>query len=258
MPRAARGDRPATRPEGAAAVYFPSCISRMMGAMPGEADEFSIADAVVAVASRAGHPVHVPHDVAGTCCGVPFSSKGFDRALAVAANHAIERFWSWSGEGRLPVVIDTSPCTYGIRTCRPYLSGENQARFDRLRVLDLVEFLEGLLPDLAIARRLPLVVLHPVCSAIKMGLAPSLEAVARACAEQAVTPPSAGCCGMAGDRALMYPALGAAATALEAAEVQALRATAGYSSSRTCELNLSRHTGITYRSVVFLLEQATR
>lgn len=258
MPRAARTERPATRPDHAAAIYFPSCISRMMGAMPGEPDDLSIADAIVAVAARAGRPVHIPHDVAGTCCGVPFSSKGFDQAHALAANQAIERFWTWSGDGALPVVIDTSPCTYGIRTSRPYLSPENQARFDRLRVLDLVEFLEGLLPNLVVANRLPAAVLHPVCSATKMGLTGSLEVIARACCEVAVTPPSAGCCGMAGDRALMYPALGASATAHEAVEVRALGAATGYSSSRTCEVNLSRHTGITYRSVAFLLEEATR
>lgn len=258
MPRAARASRPGTRLEGAAAIYFPSCISRMMGAMPGEPDDLSITEALVAVAARAGMPVHIPHDVAGTCCGVPFSSKGFDQAHAVAANQAIERFWSWSGEGALPVVIDTSPCTYGIRTCRPCLSVENQARFDRLRVLDLVEFLEGLLPRLAVTRRRPLVVLHPVCSATKMGLVGALETVARACSERAVTPPAAGCCGMAGDRALMYPALGAAATAQEAEDVRGLGADAGYSSSRTCEVNLTRHTGLTYRSIAFLLEEATR
>ena len=157
-----------------------------------------------------------------------------------------------------PSSIDTSPCTYGLRTCRPALTAENQARFDRLRLLDVVEFLEGLLPRLTVRRRLPPVALHPVCSAVKMGLAGSLEAVASACSERAVTPPGAGCCGMAGDRALMYPALGAAATAQEVDQVRAGAFAAGYSSSRTCEVNLSRHAGITYRSVVYLLEVATR
>ena len=230
----------------------------MMGAMPGEPDDLSLVEAVVAVAARAGRPVHVPHDVAGTCCGVPFSSKGFDRAHAATVNHAIERFWSWSDEGARPVVVDTSPCTYGLRTCRPYLSSENQARFDRLRVLDLVEFLAELLPRLTVTRRFGPVALHPVCSTVKMGLGGALEAVARACSDRPVTPLGAGCCGMAGDRGLMYPALGAAATAHEAVEVRAKGLREGYASSRTCEVNLTRHTGIPYRSIAFLLEAATR
>ncbi len=258
LPRAARTTRPDTRPDVAAAVYFPSCISRMMGAMPDEPDDLSLQDAVVTVAARAGRPVHIPYDVAGTCCGVPFSSKGFDRAHAAAANDAVERFWSWSDEGRLPVVIDTSPCTYGIRTCRPHLTAGNQTRFDRLQVLDLVEFLEDLLPKLTVRRRLPPVALHPVCSATKMGLAAALETIAAACCESAITPPGAGCCGMGGDRALMYPGLGASATRAEAAQIRTSGLGAGYSSSRTCEVNLTRHLGIPYRSIVFLLEQATR
>jgi hypothetical protein len=52
--------------------------------------------------------------------------------------------------------------------------------------------------------------------------------------------------------------LAKAATAHEAREVRQLGAVTGYSSSRTCEVNLARETGITYRSIVFLVEQATR
>ena len=61
----------------------------------------SLMEAFVTVAQRAGEPVWIPDDVEGTCCGVPFSSKGYDQAHAVAVNRAIERFWEWSDEGRL-------------------------------------------------------------------------------------------------------------------------------------------------------------
>jgi len=64
-------------------------------------------------------------------------------------NRAIERFWEWSNEGALPIVIDTSPCTYGLTTARPYLTSVNQARFDRLRILDSVAFVhDEVLPGL--------------------------------------------------------------------------------------------------------------
>jgi D-lactate dehydrogenase len=258
MPRAASTERPATSPHDATAIYFPSCISRMMGAMPGEPDDLSLCEAIVAVSARARRPVHVPHDVAGTCCGVPFSSKGFDAGHRAAANQAIERFWTWSDEGRLPIVIDTSPCTYGLRTCRAWLTAGNQEHFDRLRLLDIVEHLHGLLPHLAIHRLAGTVALHPVCSLTRMGLAGTFEEVAHACCEAAVTPPSAGCCAMAGDRGLLIPDLARAATVHEASEVRELGAVAGCSTSRTCEVNLTRETGLTYRSVAFLVERATR
>ena len=114
MPRPVRRRRPATQRAGAQAVYFPSCISRVMGTLPDEPADLSVMEAFVTVAGRAGVPVFIPEDVEGNCCGVPFSSKGYDQGHGVAVNRTIERFWEWSEQGRLPVVVDTSPCTYGL------------------------------------------------------------------------------------------------------------------------------------------------
>jgi D-lactate dehydrogenase len=259
MPRAAKRPLPKTPAEGARAVYFPSCISRTMGALPGEPSDLSLADAVVAVAGRAGVPVLVPDDVDGTCCGVPFSSKGYVEAHALAAARAVERLYRWSDGGRLPVFVDTSPCTLGLREARSSLSEETRTRFDALTILDVVEFVhDTLLPELSVAAREPSAVLHPVCSVTKMGLTAKLEAVARACAESVVVPPDAGCCGFAGDRGLLVPELTAAATRIEAAEARAAGAAGYWSSSRTCEIGMTRATGTIYRSIVFLVERATR
>ena len=258
MPLPARA-LPRTRAEGAQAIYFPSCISRTMGHLPGEPRDLSLPEALVTLAERAGVPVHIPPDARGVCCGVPFSSKGFDAAHRHAVNAAVERFWAWSGEGALPVVIDTSPCTYGLHSCRPYLTEENQARFDRLTILDAVAFAHDvLLPRLQIGARLGPVVLHPVCSVTKMDLAGRLQAIAEACSERVLIPRDAGCCGFAGDRGFLFPELTAAATRREAAEVKAGAFAGHYSSSRTCELGLSRATGSVYRSFLYLLEQASR
>jgi D-lactate dehydrogenase len=259
MPRPARGPRPATERGGAQAVYFPSCISRVMGPVPGEPEGMGLMEAFVTVARRAGVPVWIPENVTGTCCGVPFSSKGYDEGYRFSANRAIARFWEWSDQGRLPVVMDTSPCTYGLATCRSALTPENQGRLDALRILDSVAFVhDRLLPRLIIRRKLQAVVLHPVCSVIKLNLAGKLEGVARACSEDVTLPLQAGCCGFAGDRGFLFPELTESATWQEAAEVRAGRHDGHFSSSRTCEIGLTRATGQVYRSYLFLLEQATR
>jgi D-lactate dehydrogenase len=259
MPLAAKARLPRTSPEGARAVYFPSCISRMLGHLPGEPREFSVPEVLVLLAERAGEPVHIPPEPRGVCCGVPFSSKGFADAHHHAVNQAVERFWAWSGEGRLPVVVDTSPCTYGLKTCRPYLTEANQARFDRLTILDAVTFVHDvLLPRLAIRRRLGPVVLHPVCSLTKMELTPKLQAIAEACCERVIIPREAGCCGFAGDRGFLFPDLTASATRREAEEVRGGAFAGHFSSSRTCELGLTRATGSIYRSFLYMLEEATR
>jgi D-lactate dehydrogenase len=262
MPRAASAPRTKTSREGAQAIYFPSCLSRTMGPEAGDDDAPPLVDTMVALAARAGVPVHVPPDAAGTCCGVPFSSKGYTEAHAIAANRAIANFWRWSDGGKLPVFVDTSPCTYGLLHAREALTDENKARFDALTILDGVAFVHDvLLPKLTVTQKQPAAVLHPVCSLVKMGLVPKLEAVARACAETATVPPDAGCCGFAGDRGFLFPELTASATRLESAEARAAgagRETGYWSSSRTCEAGLSRATGERYRSFVHLVERATR
>jgi len=257
MPLAAKA-LPATRRQGAKAIYFPACISRMLGHLPGEPREFSLPEVLVALAERAGVPVHIPPDAQGVCCGVPFASKGFADAHRHAVNHAVERFWAWSDGGALPVVLDTSPCTYGLKTCRPYLTAENQARFDRLTILDAISFAHDLLlPGLRIRRGPGTVALHPVCSVTKMDLTAKLQAIAEACAERVVIPRDAGCCGFAGDRGFLFPELTAAATRREAAELEGGAFTGHFSSSRTCELGVTRATGSVYRSFLYLLEAAS-
>ncbi len=259
VPRPITGNLPVTVARGAQAVYFPSCIARTLDGLPDEPDDMTVMQALVTLASRAGVPVVIPDDVGGTCCGVPFSSKGYDAAHRAAVNRSIERFWHWSDEGRLPIVVDTTPCTYGLRTCRADLSTENQSRFDRLKILDAAEFVhDRLLPRLKIHRSAESVALHPVCSAIKLGITGKLEGIARACSQRVVIPASAGCCGFAGDRGFLFPELTEAATRTEAAELEGSLHDGYFSSSRTCEIGMTRATGRLYRSFLYLLEYASR
>jgi D-lactate dehydrogenase len=259
MPYASKGGVPATNRFAAQAVYFPACISRVMGRLPGEPSDQSLMQATVALAGRAGVPVWIPEDVAGNCCGTPYSSKGFEEARDAMLNRVIENFWRWSSEGRLPIMVDTSPCTYGLVHVREYLNPENQRRFDRLTIVDSIEFVhDHLLDKLTVNHPEASVALHPVCSVVKMGLSAKFETIARRCSGDVFVPPSLGCCAFAGDRGFMYPELTASATASEASEIKAHRHDGCYSSSRTCEIGMTRATGEVYRSYIYLLEKVTR
>ncbi len=259
MPHAAKGGIPPTDRLAAQAVYYPSCISRVMGHLPGESSAMSLMQATVAVAQRAGVPVWIPEDIAGNCCGTPYSSKGFEEARDAMLNRIIGNFWIWSSEGTLPILVDTSPCAYGLLQAREFLTSENQQRFDRLTILDSIAFVhDQLLPRLKVNHPERSVALHPVCSAVKMGLTPKLEAIARKCSGEVFIPPSLGCCAFAGDRGFLYPELTASATTGEAAEIKAHKHDGCYSSSRTCEIGMTRSTEETYRSYLYLLEKVTR
>ncbi|MBV9608997.1 MAG: 4Fe-4S dicluster domain-containing protein, partial [Acidobacteria bacterium] len=258
-PYATDGRLPATSAVGAHAVYFPSCISRSLGPSPGQPLDMNLQQAFITVARRAGLQLYIPDDVTGNCCGVPFSSKGYDRAHEIAVSRTIARMWEWSCEGALPIVVDTTPCTYGLLTSRAHLDTQNQAKFDGMKILDGIAFVDDfILPKLTITSKAHNVVLHPVCSAVKLGLTAKLDRVARACSENATVPVNAGCCAFAGDRGFLFPELTASATRREAEEVTATPNDGCFSSSRTCELGLSRATGEDYRSFIYLVEMASR
>lgn len=259
MPRPRRGALPATPRQGAKAVYFPACISRIMGALPGESEDTTTMQALLNIAERANVPLFVPSDIAGNCCGVPFSSKGFEAGHRAALNHTIENFSRWSEDGAIPILVDTSPCTYGLKTARPYLTAANQVKFDRLTIVDSVQFAsEQILPRLPIQRRVHSVTLHPVCSVTKMGIASQFVKIAEACSEEVVVPQSAGCCAFAGDRGFLFPELTASATNGEAADLEEKACDGYYSSSRTCEIGMTRATGKIYRSYLHLLDHVSR
>ncbi len=256
-PRPSRGELPPTARSGARALYWPSCVSRVVG--PAEQGEPSIVELLTRVAARAGVPVWVPEDIPGSCCGMPFSSKGYRQAYRFALNRTLAKLWDWSAEGQLPIVVDASPCAYTLKTAREDLQPAQRDRFDALEILDSIEFAARLLQDgLTPKRRLDSVVLHPVCSVHKMELVDTLETVAHACAFRVLVPIAAGCCGFAGDRGFSLPELTAAATRAEADEVLSDTHDGYYSSSRTCEIGLSRATGKPYRSLWSMLDEATR
>jgi D-lactate dehydrogenase len=172
----------------------------------------------------------------------------------------VERLWRWSGEGALPVLIDAASCTHAIaEPGEGVLSEANAARLAELEVLDSVAWAhDRLLPQLSIARRVGSATVHPTCATRLMGLAPRLRSLAGALAEDVYVPPTATCCGFAGDRGISHPELTAAATREQAAELAGRDFDAHLSSNRTCEIGLSRATGAPYESIVFLLEELTR
>ncbi|MFF5506392.1 FAD-binding and (Fe-S)-binding domain-containing protein [Streptomyces roseolus] len=259
IPGAAPRRLPRTHRPAAVAVYYPACVNRIFGRPDGTPGP-SLPEAVVAVSARAGKPVWIPDDVAGTCCATIWHSKGYARGNEVMANRIVEAAWGWTAGGRLPLVVDASSCTLGIaHEVVPYLTEDNRALHAELTVVDsLVWAAEELLPRLEARRTVGSAVVHPTCSMLHLGDADRLTELAGFCAEEVVVPVDAGCCAFAGDRGMLHPELTASATAREAAEVTARPFDAHLSANRMCEIGMDRATGRRYRSALLALEEATR
>jgi D-lactate dehydrogenase len=250
---------PATGREGAAAVYMPACINRIFGNPRGSERDLSLPEAIVTASARAGMPVWIPGDVAGHCCGTPWHSKGEPEGHRWMSAHTAEALWRWSEEGGLPVVVDAGSCTNGILAEMPGSLEEDWAgRLARIEVIDSVAWAQRLLDRLEVPRKLGAVALHPTCSSRHIGVDHALRRLAGNLADEVFIPPSAGCCGFAGDRGFLYPELTDAATREQAAEVRVRSFDAHLSANRTCEIGMERATGRSYESFFFALEELTR
>jgi D-lactate dehydrogenase len=239
-------------------VYFPSCLTRVVGPLPGE-NGLPPSRAMREVLAWAGFSVRVPDGVSGLCCGMAFSSKAYAEAARAAARRTAEALWRATSGGRLPVVTDASPCAGTLAAAVAEVLRETGRE---IQSYDFPAFwARAVLPSLGEPpRRAGTAILHPTCTLVKSGGLPDLLAVARAHADSVEVPLAAECCGFAGDKGFLVPELTESATAAEAAEVRGLieRApNAGcYSTCRTCEIGMSRAVGSPFRPLLMLVHEA--
>ena len=212
------------------------------------------------MSSRAGLPLWIPDDVAGTCCATVWHSKGYAEGNRLMAERTADRFWAWSDEGRLPIVIDATSCTLGAgRELLPYLDVTRRSRHESLTILDSLSWAAArLLPQLEVIQKVPSASVHATCSMQHLGVSGYLVTLARAVADLVHVPSAMTYCAYAGDRGMLHPELTASATAREAVEVAAAGCSAHLSANRTCEVGLEEATSSVYESVVLALEAATR
>ena len=200
-----------------------------------------------ALLEKAGYKVVFPGDLSSLCCGMAFDSKGFKEEGSMKADELNRALLDVSHDGEIPVYADMSPCLYRMR----------ETLDKRLRLYEPVEFILTYLPERLEFRKLPeTVVIHTTCSSAKMGLAPRFRKLAEMCAERVVVPDDVGCCGWAGDRGFTFPELNASALAGLKSGIPPDCA-GGYSTSRTCEIGLSLHSGLSYKSIVYLVDRCT-
>jgi len=244
----ARRERPAPGGEPEA-VYFPACVNSMFGPAGGGA---GVQLSFEQLCDRANISVVVPSGIDQLCCGTPWSSKGLPAGAAIMRERVLTSLRTVTRNGELPVICDASSCTEGlIHTI------ESDTAEPKIRIIDVVDFVaQRIVPELPDYAKIDSIALHPTCSSTRLGINPQLTAIAQAVADTVTVPDSWGCCAFAGDRGMLHPELTESATRVQAAEVNALGATAHASCNRTCELGMSRATGEDYKHVLELLAEA--
>ncbi len=232
-------------------IYFPCCVSRMMGQPK---DDKSLCDVILELSEKAHIRISIPDGISSYCCGTIFSSKGYDKAYQNSANKIIDWLWIESNHGEKPIIFDSTSCFQTIMKCQNALSENNSQKWEKLKFIDSTEFIADTIIDkLKITKKSEKVVLHPTCSSIKLSIDHKLKKIAEKCSDVVVIPQNIGCCGMAGDRGMIYPELNKSATLDEKEEISGLEADGYYSSNIPCEIGMSVSTGKKYKSIAYLV-----
>ncbi|MCK5134943.1 MAG: FAD-binding oxidoreductase [Bacteroidales bacterium] len=236
---------PSVRETELRVVYFPSCINQSMGPSASDGEKKPLLQITLEVLEKAGYQVIFPQEMKSLCCGTPWESKGF-MDIADAKSAELEKALLHASDGgKIPVLCDTSPCTHRMK----------KVMSKDLDLYEPVEFIhDHLLDKLKLTRTDDKLAFHVTCTSTKMGLHDKFVKVAEACTEKPLFPEEVGCCGFAGDKGFSIPALNR--WSLRNLEKQTLDHSAGYSNSRTCEIGLSRSSGIDYKSIMYLVHQS--
>ncbi len=229
-------------------VYLAACVSKVMGPAYADREQSSLLDKTRSLLEKAGYQVVFPDNAESLCCGQPFASKVYPEQDEHKRQELINALLHASRGGLDPIYCDTSPCT--LRLVQDL--GDT-----RLDLYDPVRFIRTHLVDrLTFTPQDEPVAVHVTCSTQHLGESQALIDLARRCSTQVVIPEGIHCCGFAGDKGFTTPELNA--HALRSLKDAVQYCGEGISTSRTCEIGLSTHSGIDYHGLVYLVDRVTR
>lgn len=236
--------------KGKPVVYFPSCTNRIFSGYPNQANNKSLNKIIESVLSSAGYSVNYPANVNNLCCGMAFESKGFFKQGLFKSEELYTTLSKVMSSGNHPVLFDTSPCAFHFKN---FIKNTHK---EKLEIYDPVDFIYEKLKDTIPLKKLDRTIAsHAVCSLKKQGDANRLKEISALCAKKVITTDGIGCCGFAGDRGFNYPEL--SKSALNDLPISITKeCTAGYSTSRTCEIGLTKESGVNFNSIFTLLEES--
>jgi D-lactate dehydrogenase len=232
-------------------IFYQSCVSRLFGS--GLKNESRI-QVMEEIAKKLNISFIIPNNVHQSCCGTPFSSKGFDDAHDRMFRKTIEILHDTSDSGKYPIVVDTSPCTFHLISAEKNLDGKTLSMWKSLKIIDIVTFLHDVVTPISLPPLDIKTVIHPTCSSQIMEDVDALINLAEKCTRDVIVTEEQFCCGFAGDRGLLVPELPDNANEklfhfLNYENNERM----GFSSSRSCEIGISSSTGFYFQPIELLV-----
>lgn len=216
--------------------YFPSCGERLF-----KTDQIAV---LTAVLKKLGYRLEILPGFENQCCGLMFKSKGYLRE-GIQTTNRLEKFLK-SGAGRnTPILCEMGSCVLQML----------HAFKNDIKIYDMLEFIDDQLRGITIKPLPRTVMLHLTCSIQHLGLHHKMRALAERCVQRVIIPVDIFCCGFAGEKGFTYPELNQSALSTLKSQIPE-GCTEGYSMSLSCETGLSKAAGISYRSLIYLIQEA--
>ena len=229
--------------DGAVAAYFPGCQQTLLSSQ-GQ----GVFAAFNELCTKAGVAVTLL-GASELCCGIPWATRGMRLGEQTMTSRVRRALSTRTSE---PIVVDSSACTRALEAMlEPYP--------EQPEIVDVVDFVATtLLPQLEITNPVGSLLLYPSCANHHLGNTEHLLAIANAVADEVFVPMAWSCCGAHGEQGLLHPELPASATRLVADEISKRTFDAYASTTRTCEVAMSRVTGQPFTHILEVIAQATR
>ena len=216
---------------------YPSCVGRILS---GDSTGTSNVEYMIMLSNHVGTKLHVLDNYDDFCCGMSFDSHGQRDVGIRMAEKLTSKLYKDSDNGRTPIVIDNSPCTYHLKE---YIKGSN---YD-LTILDIIEYLDSVKEKCSINPINEKYFVHAPCSAEKMSLNNRFHSLMDECVSKVMRDEEQKCCGAAGDKSFRHPGLSAYASNKLLLHNSCSN---GVSSSITCELGMTEATGKTFKNII--------
>lgn len=239
----------------ATAVYYPCCISRLMGK---DDDKTDIIHTFTDICQTAGIKIKMPRNLKGQCCGMAFGSKGLKLQQITAISNLVEELFEASMHGNIPIVFDSSSCWYSFKYQSVIEDEAINNKWKKLRILDSYEFIEEYILKRLKLYKLDSIALHINCSVRKSGNAERLINFCKSLSNNIFTPNDKSCCGYAGDRGITHPELYKSAIQPKILEYKGLDFDGYYSTNIPCQTALSDGTGNSFQSIFHLIKKCLK
>ena len=251
----------------------------MMGLARGDREERSVFEVTKRVLERAGYRIRIPKKINDLCCGASFEGRGLLHAANLSSSSLLSSLLEESEGGKYPILMDASPCAFRLKEISPLFHDNPTYQLLQFSIFDPIQFTSSfLVPRLQWHKLSSInnnntnnnndnnnnnnnnneskvkICLHVPCGSKKMKLAGKMMEIAKLCADE-VEDSEVSCCGMGGDRGLKYPELTSSAT--QFLSIDDPLHTLAFSTNRTCEISLSRQSGVHFHNLMYLIDSCT-